>query len=525
MATTIKVKKTNVSKNPKKEIPFNLHTIILSAIYIIFLFCYGGFHETPIVIAGIIVFAALWLKKGIRITASQGIFGIFSLWYLGCSLQNGFFIEYAARGLMPLVVFGFWICISNSNVSKEKALDIIIEASMWVAIIAIAHCIKKSIDASALQRLSLPFDYSNVCGIYFAVMFFLSAGRQSQFLKRCRFVFLLALVLSQSVGAIGLFAIVVGCKLIKNKKYIYLGLCIAAALAMAFLLKGRVIQSMGTFLERLLQIHDGFMCIIHNPISGIGAGWWELAKQYYQTGFYEAKLIHSSIVAIGVNSGIVGLALFLTVCILEFKKAYIQKKNILLPIVILLHALMDFSLSFFTVSVLIILLLPDFEEKTYSVGFAVTKSSASALILCFLFVLTGIITYSSFQKKSVRITSADEVCQSFNESYIYRSSVRLSRIAGGRRYMSGENKNSPKLKKFKYMPTEMILLDSMNREKRGEYLLSKLEIYPYNTLLKKFIIDGYGEDFEEKAQKIASDAGQDGSFFGKILYDLKGENK
>ena len=69
MATTIKVKKTNVSKNPKKEIPFNLHTIILSAIYIIFLFCYGGFHETPIVIAGIIVFAALWLKKGIRITA------------------------------------------------------------------------------------------------------------------------------------------------------------------------------------------------------------------------------------------------------------------------------------------------------------------------------------------------------------------------------------------------------------------------------------------------------------------------
>ena len=91
--------------------------------------------------------------------------------------------------------------------------------------------------------------------------------------------------------------------------------------------------------------------------------------------------------------------------------------------------------------------------------------------------------------------------------------------------MSGENKNSPKLKKFKYMPTEMILLDSMNREKRGEYLLSKLEIYPYNTLLKKFIIDGYGEDFEEKAQKIASDAGQDGSFFGKILYDLKGENK
>ncbi len=522
MATT---KKANVSKNRKKEIPFNLHTIILSAIYIIFLFLYGGFHEITIVIAGIFAFVALLLKKGISITVSQGIFGAFSLWYLGCSLQNGFFVEYMARGLIPLVVFGFWIYISNSSVSKEKALDIITEASMWLALIAIGHCVKKCSDAHSLQRLSLPFDYSNVCGIYFAVMYFLSSKNASRFLRGCRFVFLTALILTQSVGAVGLFVLVMVYELTRNKKYIPLILGAVAFAVLGVVLKGRIIQSMGTFLERLLHIRDGLVCIARNPITGIGAGWWEIAKQYYQTGFYEAKVIHSSVITIGVNSGIIGLGLFLTVCILEFRKAFIQRKNVLLPIVILIHALLDFSLSFFTVSILILLLIPDFEEKTYTLGSAMPKSSAVASILCFAFILTGIFSSLAFQKKTVRISNPDELCREFNSSFFLKSSVHSSRTISGRMYQTKHTKDVPDLKKFKYMPTEMILLNSFHKGGEAEYLLSQLRKYPYNTMLKKFIIDGYGGTFEKKTLKIASDAGHEGSFFGKILYDLKGENK
>ena len=313
--------KTSTTKKP-----LNLHAIILSVLYIFCLLCYGGFHETTLIIASLFVTIPLVLRKtAIRISFNQCLLFVFAVWYFCCSLQSGFFVEYASRGLIPFAVLLFWIYISNTPGLKENAIIIITKASLFVAAIAIAHCAVQSIADRTLYRLTFPFDYSNVCGIYFAVCFFWSKSIPDRAFGYLKMIFLLAVVLSQSVGALGLLVLAFTYQLIKNKKYFVVIAEFAIFGILAFLLRDRLLESSATFLERLLQIQDGISCILDNPIAGIGAGKWQFAKWYYQTGFYGALFMHSSFFELGVNSGIVGMILFAAVCFFEVKKAYSRR--------------------------------------------------------------------------------------------------------------------------------------------------------------------------------------------------------
>ena len=89
-----------------------------------------------------------------------------------------------------------------------------------MALFSIIYCVTKSFDSKVLQRLSFPFDYSNACGIYFAVCFFIAKYSKSEFLNKAGFIFIPALVLTQSIGAVGVFIIAYLYVLIKEKKFI-----------------------------------------------------------------------------------------------------------------------------------------------------------------------------------------------------------------------------------------------------------------------------------------------------------------
>ena len=485
--------------------------------------CYGGFPESTIAIFGMLV-AGVFLgrKIKVRITHSKGIFLIFSLWYFLCSVVNGFVLEYAIRGLIPLLACLFWIWCSDLGSTKEKIKDVIVEVSLWIAVASIIHCVIISVNAESLRRITFPFDYSNASGIYFAACYFMAQKSRDGFLNKCKYIFVLALLLTQSVGAIGLFALVFLYQLIKDKKYWYtLGIIFGIILG-GFCFKERIIESSGTFIERLLQIYDGTICMTKNPVFGIGAGWWEHAKDHYQTGFYLAKTIHSSIITIGVNSGVIGLILFLSVCFLEIRKMAV-KKNISIPAVLILtHCFLDFTLSFMALDVLLVLSLPDCDdEKAVEVNEIPRKIIAGILMISFILFTYGIIRVNAFQK-NVR-TGASESISEIKKDFYIRNSIRCVQYSAAQMYQ--EETASAELNEisYKYMPIELLLYKS-KCEGGEEYLLKSLEKQPYNTVLRDFIVSDYQGEVSEKASLILETAATKASFFGKILYNIKGEN-
>ena len=103
--------------------------------------------------------------------------------------------------------------------NRKKLADILLEISVWIAIVAVVHCLVISFCASSLLRLRFPFDYPNASGIYFAVCYFSAEKSGSKFIRKTKYLFLLSLLLTQSVGSIGIFALALIYELIINKEY------------------------------------------------------------------------------------------------------------------------------------------------------------------------------------------------------------------------------------------------------------------------------------------------------------------
>lgn len=508
------IKEVNMSK-------LNIYGIFFIILTVILLLCYGGFFEGAIIFLGMITAGVFFGRKiKIKVNLSQGIFLAFALWYFLCSIVNGFVLEYMIRGLIPFITFFLWIWCSNFQGAKEKVKDVIVEISVWIAVISIIHCGIISIDSVALKRITFPFDYSNACGIYFAVCYFLAQQSRESFLKKCKYVFIVALLLTQSVGAIGLFCLAVFWEMLKNKKYLYVAVISFAGLLFVILFRERILESAGTFVERLLQINDGIICMAKNPVFGIGAGWWENAKGHYQTGYYMAKNIHSSIVSIGVNSGVLGLLLFLVVCFLEVRKM-ITQKNVSVPVILILaHSLLDFTLSFMAINAILVLLLPDNEdEKAVEIKEIPKKIIAVILVITFGLFTFGIACANVFQKNTK--ISIEESIKTFDQCFFVNHSIRCNQYFAAMMYQ--EKISCTKLQdcNYKYMPIEVVLYKSEYEGGEG-YLLKSLKEQPYNTVLRDFILSGSHE--EEKVSLLNKESVEKASFFGRILYNLKGEN-
>ena len=212
-------KKTELSK----ESAIGLSGVILLIVEAFLLLGNGGFFEESILIAGVVITALTFYKKEFfRLSVSQMLLFGFSAWYFICSVKDGFVIEYASRGLIPFVVFLFWIAISQEKINKDKLADILLEISIWIAVVGVLWTVVDSVKAYSLVRLRFPFDYSNASGIYFAMCCFMSERSKTKFVKRAKYLFLAALLLTQSVGAIGVFALAAAYRLICCKKYKWL---------------------------------------------------------------------------------------------------------------------------------------------------------------------------------------------------------------------------------------------------------------------------------------------------------------
>ena len=511
-------------RSVKDSIHFNTQIVLFIIFAILITLCYGGFFESAILVSAFFV-CIISFFKGFKITftKSQGIFFIFSVWYFICSFKNGFVIEYIIKGLLPFVIFFFWIYISNMRDKKEKIIDIITEASAWIGIIAIIHCIALSIKNEHFIRLSFPFDYSNVCGIYFAVCYFNAELSKSKFLNNIKYIFLIALIFTLSVGSILIFIFAITYSFIKEKKYKHIIIEFILLFVFAIIFKNRIIESSATFLERLLHIYDGIICIKQNPVTGIGAGCWQNAKNYYQTGFYIANTIHSSVVSVGVSSGIIGLLLFAYVFVSETKKV-MQSKNKIIPFMILLHAFIDFSLSFIAIDLILILSLDIKEaENKFFIKQSYKKLLTAVLFSFLMFLSVGYCKSVSFQNDIINGKSEGYVIEKFDESFYIKASINSQKSLAAFLY-SEKSDAKASFKNYRYMPIEMILQKAIYSKEGDEYILQNLEKQPYNTVLRDYIANEFSNDTAKKAISIVEKSHEKASFLGKILYKLKGEN-
>lgn len=483
--------------------------LVPSVIFAFTLLNQGGFYGGSVVFCGLLISAALIFTK-LSFEKKYIPFLIFCAWYLFCSARDGVMTESVARGLIPTVTLLYFL--SLTNMKKSDMIGAVLKISAAAALVAVVKCPLSFLSKGVFPRALFPFQYSNACGIYFGACYLLSIDADDTFIKRTKYIFLAALILTQSVGAVGLTFLAL---VIYRKNIRYTAVIFACGLIGAFVLRNRLIESYATFVERLLQIHDGTLCILKNPIFGIGAGNWENARKYFQTGFYESTFVHSSIVGIGVSSGVIGIVLFVAAAVFALKDAFRDKGCFFAACIIMIHSFLDFSLSFLAICMfLAVLTLTEKEEnKDTRARFFARKGVAAASFALFLALSLCFSQISIFCDEAQTDENAPIIghyeakpvlCHSIEarEEYIYAL------------YKGGDTEGAYNaIKAVKYPSPRLMMLRVRASEDPERELKECLELQPFNIALYRFT--------DRKECRRAAEKRM--SYLGKLLSELEGK--
>ncbi len=479
----------------------------------------GGFFPICIALIGLLeCVVCLFIKTGINLK-HLCIMVLFSLWYLFCTIKSEFILEYAINALLPLTIVLFFIIVTSMDSAlRKKLLMLFIKISVAVAGISIICCVYSIILHKTMERILFPFQYSNACGIYFAMLIILSKDIGNKFIQKGKFAFYAALILTQSVGAILLTIIV---ELVYGRSCKKFVVIVTGIILFILCFHSRIYQSAGTFIERLLQIRDGISCIAKNPIFGIGMGRWSELRNIYQSGFYEATLIHSSIIQIGVDSGIVGIALF-TVCIARVlnKGLFNSKKYCICLGMFLIHSLMDCSMSFLGLDLLAALILSQSSESMKCQRIIQKKfvaPVAASVLLIFTFAEYGLLNIRNINNLFNR-QAYEMVIHKYENNKLMQTSVNAKSDYAKSLYNTEQyDKTISVIDSFKYKTTDMLILRTWSSD--YDFLIDALQKEKYNQKIYDEIREGANEDIQRKATEIFNQAVDEMSPLGKTLYN------
>ncbi len=505
----------------KTQPPISLYTIGVLMAYIIL--NQGGYFAGAVISTGLIV-TLLLFKVKIRIKTTDLLFFAFSLWYPFCSVRTGFDIRYMAKGLIPLLAFGFSFLLPKNQEDSEELLKKIIKIAFYITILSVIICIISSIKSVRLRRLTFPFRYANASGIFFGIMFILSRYLDFPWAKKRQYLFFLGLLLTQSVGAIGL-TVLAEIFLSENKKRTII--MIILIIIGAVFLRGRVYQSIGTFIERFLQMYDGILCMIDKPVFGIGAGRWEYTKNIYQTGFYDAREIHSGPVQIGVDSGFLGVGLFIASIMFAFFNTKFKNKVYIDSILmIIFHSCLDFTLTFTAIWFLLAILFNTGERKEckeLELKNVLKPALLTAFSIGFIVLSVGM-----YQIKKLDGIDRIGVYLRYRDYYEANPLSQKSRDTKDNYikalYATGDiEKCRELLKNIDVLSADNILI------KKGCYddweeVTKEIRVQPYNPALYKTVFyNSNDEALQEQTKTMLDEAIDSMSVLGKILFKFKGE--
>lgn len=228
------------------------------------------------------------------------------------------------------------------------------------------------------DRLQGIWNYANSYGLFLLIGVFILANKEKLTLKDyCVFAILfVGIILTNSRAIIILTFITIGTCIFTNKtnfkKIIALAICFALLFGGVYLfsnMEKRVNKDMlesSELVTRLLYYNDAIRIIKDHPL-GIGYDGWYYKQVEIQTGVYDTKFVHNSILQVLLDVGIVPtIALFLMLAMTFFSKEQNAFSRIIM-ILILGHSLIDIDLEYMYF-ILIITMFIDFNKSEIKIN-------------------------------------------------------------------------------------------------------------------------------------------------------------
>lgn len=407
----------------------------LTAAILIPVLIQGGFYPTAFLIPGAALAGAGALRKGRALERCEWLLWALAALYLCASLFRGYDASSLAQACLPVSCAAFlYLYLSLSQREKGRLLDRTVLASgifAGIAILAFCGAVPLTGAVSA-RRLQFTFQYANAAGSWFAAAALLAQDREEVRARRMALPCVTALLLTRSMGALGLYGILQLVRLYRRRelwrelvlthaaavlcagallavrgwlclpvlaavyglgwyqekllpaavylKLHWLGLIAGGAGAAVLLVSRR--HSALTLVERLVQILDGLNAAVHYPLLGVGAGNWDRYRPLFQSAQYSSTLVHSGIVQIGVDAGLPAMALAAAFFLLAWRRRGRSPSEALACCLLAGHSLLDFTLQFLPIDLLLLALLFAGEGRKPAKNGPVRPVLLAAAVLC-----------------------------------------------------------------------------------------------------------------------------------------------
>lgn len=505
----------------------------------------GGYFPTVFLICAIVMTCVLIFRKGGRYSTCGWLLWGLAAWYLFTSLIHGYRADSLGQACLPVVCALFLTAYDSLDIAqKRRMLDYLIWGNWFFAGIAIlAFCgILPLVGAVTAHRLQSTFQYANAAGSWFAAMALLTLGSIEQKNRRLALPGIVALFLTRSVGALGLYILLQLVQVfIKRKQHVWKETVLIHSLAALFsialffmtgwitlpiilllylagwhldkliaiagriylqwaclalggigmviaLYSRRAASSLATFAERIVQIHDGLAVITAHPIFGVGAGNWAEVYPYYQSAQYVSSVIHSGIIQIGVDAGIPAMALTVAFFLFALRRKGRRLSERLPVILLTVHSLADFTMRFFPIAALLIAVLLVCDEPKPSAQKTINLTIIP--VVCAGLLCAGLFWEEMQYKRLVRLGQEQawaeaEAC--YSENQLLFGNSRTARVVCVRSlYQMGKLQDvlsltsDPNLQDMELLLLRAQALQRLDDQNAAvQLLLSQLEKQPY----------------------------------------------
>ena len=353
-----------------------------SSIIMMILFCILSFQRKRIILP--------WNLDALAFVCGAGACLIVPLWAVDSGMAVFGFFRF-----LPVVLF--LVLLYQFEGLREKLLDILpVTGVLMTLFTSVMACFRSFASLVVVNhRLAGTFQYPNTFAIFLLVCLILVC--KDSFKDKMNIAYAMVLLYgiyrSGSLTTYILTATVIGIYLAWNKKTrkiifgVYVVLLIAAVV---LVLSGHtginLTGKMSTFTGRLLYAKDALPLIATHPF-GLGYYGYYFMEQSVQTGVYTVLNVHNELLQFLLDIGWApALFLFFVLVRAIFTREVSQFVTYRVALgALLAHSLFDFDLQFFSIWMIVVLLLPKRGTKEIKFG----RVLYGAEILCSISVIAG----------------------------------------------------------------------------------------------------------------------------------------
>lgn len=253
--------------------------------------------------------------------------------------------------------------------------------------------------------------------------------------------------------------------------------------------------------ERLVYYKDAMKIIEKNVLFGVGAKGWLYNYEDIQSYKYASTEVHNYALQIFIDNGIIGFLLLLVIIVYAIIKI-LKRKNIteidIAFILLTLHALVDFDLSFYVIIVMWLVLFTLTIQKDKDITCDKTKKISQKLqiliiLLNVIMLCIGVFTYK-IQKKNESIleeisylietdnNQAIELMRNFKENKKYKWNIYESLVLID--YADVEEENLEYV--YELIESQEIVANTTYNVERNEIVIQVIKTSTNTEFVKKF---------------------------------------